>query len=199
MERSIRSINNQASEVTAIVEQATEQAATANSDIALLSESAGSITEIVSLIKDIAEQTNLLALNATIEAARAGEAGRGFQTATATERIGQGVGDIQSRTSNVVEKMRSISETMTEAKEHTVEITQVLENQNQVTMEINQNANHADRTSQSVAADVSKVGEAAQSTNSAANTVREASEEMSAKTTDLRNEVKTFLSRVAAV
>ena len=211
MEKSIRSINHQAGEVTAIVEQATEQAATANSDIALLSESAGSITEIVSLIKDIAEQTNLLALNATIEAARAGEAGRGFavvasevkalasQTATATERIGQGVGDIQSRTSNVVEKMRHISETMTEAKEHAVEITQVLENQNQVTMEINQNANHANQASKSVATDVSKVGDAAHSTNSAASVVREASEEMSTKTTDLRNEVKTFLSRVAAV
>ncbi|MEP3629000.1 MAG: methyl-accepting chemotaxis protein [Hyphomicrobiales bacterium] len=211
MEQSIRSINHQASEVTAIVEQATEQAATANDDIALLSESAGSISEIVSLIKDIAEQTNLLALNATIEAARAGEAGRGFavvasevkalasQTATATERIGQGVGDIQSRTSNVVEKMRSISGTMTEAKEHAVQITEVLENQNQVTMEINQNANHANQASESVAADVSKVGEAAHSTNTAANTVREASEEMSTKTADLRNEVKTFLNRVAAV
>lgn len=211
MERSIRSINNQAIEVTAIVEQATEQAANANDDIALLSESAGSISEIVSLIKDIAEQTNLLALNATIEAARAGEAGRGFavvasevkalasQTATATERIGQGVGDIQSRTSNVVEKMRSISGTMTEAKEHAIEITQVLENQNQVTIEINQNANHANQASESVATDVSKVGEAAGSTNSAANTVRDASEEMSTKTADLRNEVKTFLNRVAAV
>ena len=211
MEYSIRSINNQASEVTAIVEQATQQAANADDDIALLSESAVSINEIVSLIKDIAEQTNLLALNATIEAARAGEAGRGFavvasevkalasQTATATERIGQGVGDIQSRTSNVVEKMRSISETMTDAKEHAVEITQVLENQNQVTMEINQNANHANQASKNVATDVAKVGDAANSTNNAASIVRDASEEMSIKTADLRNEVKTFLSRVATV
>ncbi|MEP1442727.1 MAG: methyl-accepting chemotaxis protein [Hyphomicrobiales bacterium] len=211
MEQSIRSINHQASKVTAIVEQATEQATDANDDIALLSQSASSISEIVSLIKDIAEQTNLLALNATIEAARAGEAGRGFavvasevkalanQTATATERIGHGVGDIQSRTSNVVEKMRSISETMTDAKDHAVEITQVLENQNQVTMDINQNASFANRASESVAADVQKVGKAAHSTNNAANTVREASEEMSTKTTDLRNEVKTFLSRVATV
>ena len=211
MEYSIRSINNQASEVTAIVEQATQQAANADDDIALLSESAVSINEIVSLIKDIAEQTNLLALNATIEAARAGEAGRGFavvasevkalasQTATATERIGQGVGDIQSRTSNVVEKMRSISETMTDAKEHAVEITQVLENQNQVTMEINQNANHANQASKNVATDVAKVGDAANSTNNAASIVREASEEMSIKTADLRNEVKTFLRRVATV
>lgn len=211
MEKSIRSINHQASEVTSIVEEATSQAATANDDIALLSESAGSISEIVSLIKEIAEQTNLLALNATIEAARAGDAGRGFavvasevkalanQTATATERIGQGVGDIQSRTSNVVEKMRSISETMIDAKEHAVSITEVLDNQNQVTMAINQNASFANHASESVAADVLKVGDAAQSTNSAASTVRQASEEMSTKTTDLRNEVKTFLARVATV
>ena len=211
MEQSIRSINHQAGEVTAIVEQATEQAITANNDIALLSDSAVSISEIISLIKDIAEQTNLLALNATIEAARAGESGRGFavvasevkalanQTATATERIGQGVGDIQSRTSDVVEQMRLISETMANAKEHTVQITEVLSNQNQVTMDINQSASVANQASESVTTDISKVGHAAQSTNSAAVTVREASEEMSTKADDLRNEVKSFLNRVAAV
>ncbi len=84
------------------------------------------IGEVVGLISSIAGQTNLLALNATIEAARAGDAGKGFavvasevkslanQTAKATGDISTQIAGIQSATSEAVQAIEAIAQTIEE-------------------------------------------------------------------------------------
>ncbi len=87
-----------------------------------IQESAMRAEEITAMIEGISSQTNLLALNASIEAARAGEAGRGFavvaeeirklsiETSNATDNIRSLIGDIQSKSSQTVDKMADIKE-----------------------------------------------------------------------------------------
>ncbi|WP_350334334.1 methyl-accepting chemotaxis protein [Coralliovum pocilloporae] len=208
---SISALQGQATEVAEIVTRATAEAEGTNNDIRVLSERATAISEIVDLIKAIAEQTNLLALNATIESARAGEAGKGFavvagevkalaqQTATATERISEGVGDIQTYTTRVVDAMQSITATMDTAKASAEDITRVLEQQNETTRDINHRAEEAHSGTRQVSDNIQDVGAAAERTNEAATIVRKASTDVADRTATLRDEVGTFLTRVAAV
>jgi methyl-accepting chemotaxis protein WspA len=79
-----------------------------NAKLAVLSDKASNISQVVTTITRVADQTNLLSLNAAIEAEKAGEYGRGFavvateirrladQTAVATYDIEQMVKEIQS-------------------------------------------------------------------------------------------------------
>ncbi|PYG87271.1 methyl-accepting chemotaxis protein [Ruminiclostridium sufflavum DSM 19573] len=79
----------------------------------------GEIDSFLSSISAISEQTNLLALNAAIESARAGESGRGFavvadevrklaeQSANTVKHINQIIGQINIRTTGVLDKVQS--------------------------------------------------------------------------------------------
>lgn len=80
-----------------------------------LSERAGEIGNILSVIDEVAEQTNLLALNAAIIAAQAGERGKGFavvadeikelaeRTSSSTREIDQVIKGVQNETRRAVE------------------------------------------------------------------------------------------------
>lgn len=85
------------------------------------------IANIASTIEGIARQTHLLALNAAIEAARSGEAGLGFaviakevkllasQTAQATQEIASRIYEVRQQTSDIVDCIGMIIETIGEA------------------------------------------------------------------------------------
>jgi len=96
--------------------------ASINAKLAVLTEKADNISQVVTTITKVADQTNLLSLNAAIEAEKAGEYGRGFsvvateirrladQTAVATLDIEQMVREIQSAVSAGVMGMDKFSE-----------------------------------------------------------------------------------------
>lgn len=83
--------------------------------IVTLSERAGDIGAILSVIDEVAEQTNLLALNAAIIAAQAGEHGKGFavvadeikelaeRTSSSTREISQLIKGVQDETARAVD------------------------------------------------------------------------------------------------
>ena len=102
--------------------QVMEAAGAINAKLAVLSEKAGNINQVVTTITKVADQTNLLSLNAAIEAEKAGQYGRGFavvateirrladQTAVSTYDIEQMVKDIQSAVAAGVMGMDKFSE-----------------------------------------------------------------------------------------
>ncbi|MDX3806484.1 methyl-accepting chemotaxis protein [Bosea thiooxidans] len=104
------------------MQQVMEAAGAINAKLAILSEKAGNINQVVTTITKVADQTNLLSLNAAIEAEKAGQYGRGFavvateirrladQTAVSTYDIEQMVKDIQSAVAAGVMGMDKFSE-----------------------------------------------------------------------------------------
>jgi methyl-accepting chemotaxis protein WspA len=122
------------SRMEATMHQVMEAAGAINAKLAILSEKAGNINQVVTTITKVADQTNLLSLNAAIEAEKAGQYGRGFavvateirrladQTAVSTYDIEQMVKDIQSAVAAGVMGMDKFSEEVRRGKQEVQQV-----------------------------------------------------------------------------
>lgn len=211
LSRSIAEVLRHVSNSSGMADRAVLEAQQTNVLMGALVENAEKISAVVQLIQDIAGQTNLLALNATIEAARAGESGRGFavvadevknlanQTAKATEEIALAVNQIQSATKNADAAIHSIGATIAELSSNAALIADGVEQQGEATREIARSVQEAAEGTRVVAASIFGVNQAADQTGKAASEVLRAAENLTGHSTQLSQEVKSFIQLAKAV
>ncbi|QDG75088.1 methyl-accepting chemotaxis protein [Labrenzia sp. PHM005] len=205
---SVSEISRQVQSSSQIAAKAASEAEATNQRMDGLSESAGRIGEVVTLIQAIAEQTNLLALNATIEAARAGEAGKGFavvasevkelatQTSKATEEISSQITAIQDETGHAASAISSVTEIINNMNEIASSIASSVEEQGVATQEIATNATEASRSTVEVTTSIESVASAAENTKDTAGNVEASAQQLEQNAGMLRDQVATFLSEV---
>ena len=207
---SVVEISRQVSRSSEIASKAVGDAERTNATVQVLSTGAEKIGEVIKLIHSIASQTNLLALNATIEAARAGESGRGFavvaseakalanQTAKATEEISAQVAAMQTSTSDAVEAIRGITQTIAQMSEITSGIAISIDQQGDATREIARNIQSVAAGSNEINAHIGGVTTAATATGQAATEVLANARELDNQSGMLRSAVDGFLAKVRA-
>src|SRR5262245_53579492 len=201
---SVSEIERQITHSHEVAAKAVSEAESSNAAVKELSEAAGRIGDVVSLITDIAEQTNLLALNATIEAARAGEAGRGFavvagevkalagQTAKATDDIAAQVSGMQKATARSIEALGAIERTIRDIGAISNTIAAAVIEQGAATQEIARSVEVAARRSSDTAGEVERVGEATDATRASAAAVESVAGDLGTVATRIRGQVQQF-------
>jgi len=187
-----------------MVKEVKNEATTVAEKIDRLGDLSEKIGDIIELINGISAQTNLLALNAAIEAARAGEAGRGFsvvadeirelaeESANATERIADLIGDIQQGVKDTIGQMNKTTkavesgvDSMRETEQSFDNINEVSDNLQKMITSISESIKSMHTQSNEVEEAVVEIASVSQQASSNAEEVSASSEEQSATTREI--------------
>ncbi|WP_421666815.1 methyl-accepting chemotaxis protein [Pseudomonas lundensis] len=182
-----------------------------SSEVKILAQSAGEISQVLVVIRSIAEQTNLLALNAAIEAARAGDAGRGFavvadevralahRTQQSTAEIEQMIEGIQSGTGRAVDAMNESQDRANgtlvvarEANDALEVISEAITSINQKNLVIASASEEQAQVAREVDRNLVNIRDLSMQTSAAANQTNAASQELSRLAVDLHSMVSKF-------
>lgn len=182
-----------------------------SSEVKILAQSAGEISQVLVVIRSIAEQTNLLALNAAIEAARAGEAGRGFavvadevralahRTQQSTAEIEQMIEGIQSGTGRAVDAMNESQDRANgtlvvarEANDALEVISEAITSINQKNLVIASASEEQAQVAREVDRNLVNIRDLSMQTSAGANQTNAASQELSRLAADLHSMVSKF-------
>ena len=210
MSSAIAEIARQTTSASEATKSAVGEVEKTESSAKLLAGASDKIGEVVKLISEVAAQTNLLALNATIEAARAGDAGKGFavvasevkslanQTAKATDDIAVQVKAIQDSTTQVVEAIRRIGETIEKVGAVSTSIATAVEEQEAATREISRNVQQAAGVTAEISKNISDVTAGAKETGDSVSRGAAAAAEVRQRGEALDREVAGFLVKLRA-
>ena len=182
-----------------------------SSEVKILAQSAGEISQVLVVIRSIAEQTNLLALNAAIEAARAGNAGRGFavvadevralahRTQQSTAEIEQMIEGIQSGTGRAVDAMNESQDRANgtlvvarEANDALEVISEAITSINQKNLVIASASEEQAQVAREVDRNLVNIRDLSMQTSAGANQTNAASQELSRLAVDLHSMVSKF-------
>lgn len=182
-----------------------------SSEVKILAQSAGEISQVLVVIRSIAEQTNLLALNAAIEAARAGEVGRGFavvadevralahRTQQSTAEIEQMIEGIQSGTGRAVDAMNESQDRANgtlvvarEANDALEVISEAVTSINQKNLVIASASEEQAQVAREVDRNLVNIRDLSMQTSAGANQTNAASQELSRLAADLHSMVSKF-------